>query len=343
MKKKIFIGITSIVLALCIWQWDLISYGLGQGYGQISILWKAEPVEKYLTSPTYPDSLKAKIRLVEEIRQFAFDSLGLKRNDNYTTLYDQGDSAAQWMLTASEPYALQAYEWHFPLIGSFSYKGYFDINKAEKERKHLAEEGYDTDIGEIGGWSTLGWFQDPILSDMLKRKEGSLANLIIHELTHGTLYVKNNVDYNENLASFIGDKGAMLFMETKYGKNSPQAIYYTNSKVDVEKFSGFVLKSANILDSTYKSFPASLSIPEKQKIKEAMYQRIFTSFDTVQFKNKKRYDHYFERIETPNNTFFMDFIRYRKQQNIFEEEFETRFHGDFKKYWSYLKNKYSSL
>lgn len=332
-----------MLLALCVWQWDLISYGLGQGYGQISILWKAEPVEKFLHSPTYPDSLKAKIRLVEEIRQFAFDSLGLKRNDNYTTLYDQGDSAAQWMLTACEPYAMKAYEWHFPLIGSFSYKGYFSMEKAEKERNYLEQQGYDTDIGEIGGWSTLGWFQDPILSDMLTRKEGSLANLIIHELTHGTLYIKNNVDYNENLASFIGDKGALLFMETKYGKNSPQAIYYTNSKTDTEKFSQFVLKSAMVLDSMYQYFPVAMSTKEKESKKEAMYQHIFAAFDTVQFKNTKRYDKFFERIEKPNNTFFMDFIRYRKQQNIFEEEFDNKFHGDFKKYWAYLKKKYSSL
>ena len=109
---------------------------------------------------------------------------------------------------------MRAYEWSFPFLGRVPYKGFFDRGAAIEEDSLLRLKGYDTGIGNIRGWSTLGWFKDPILSGMLENSEGALANLIIHELWHGTLYVKDSADFNENLASFAGEQGALLFLQS---------------------------------------------------------------------------------------------------------------------------------
>ena len=82
-----------------------------------------------------------------------------------------------WVVTASNAFDIKPYEWEFPILGKLSYKGFFIRKEAEKEAEKLKKMGLDTDIGSAGGWSTLGLFRDPILSEMLRKKEGALANL----------------------------------------------------------------------------------------------------------------------------------------------------------------------
>ena len=255
-------------------------------------------------------------------------------------MYNQNGKPILWMLTACDPYRLKAKEWEFPLIGTFSYKGYFDSTKASKGIDELKQQGFDVDLGEVSGWSTLGWLKDPILSSMLYKKEGNLANLIIHELTHGTLYVKNNVDYNENLASFIGDQGALRFLKFKYGINSPQYIEYVTYKVDYKKYVSQVLTASHSLDSIYNSMPSSMVVDKKETVKRTFIRNFKNSFDTVHFQKAYRFNKIIQEDSLMNNTFFLHYVRYRKQQDVFEEEFVHKFNSDFKSYFIYLKSKY---
>ncbi len=340
-KRKWLLLILGVFSGLIIWQWDLLQYGLMQARGQLKILWKARPIEEVLTDTNFPDSLKQKLQLIQEIRRFAEDSIGLNPSKNYTTFYDQHGKPILWVLTACPPYELKAYEWRFPLLGSFSYKGFFELPKAEAEEQRMKALGYDTDIDEVPGWSTLGWFKDPVLSNFLRRSPGHLADLIIHELTHGTLYVPDNVDYNENLANFVSYQGALMFLRYKYGENSPELQHYVHSMSDKKRFIRFVLQAAKSLDSLYGSFPPDMADSKKAAAKQQHVERIVHALDTVKFASD-RYRNYFADF-TPNNTFFMEFIRYNEQQNAFEEEFYQKFGGDFKKYWKHLKATYPSL
>ncbi|MGB3468900.1 MAG: aminopeptidase, partial [Cyclobacteriaceae bacterium] len=248
-KKFIAIGILAILLLFAAIYRDMISYGMMQARGQYSVLANARPVEDYLNDKTFPDSLKRKIRLIQEVRKFAIDSLGLKNSDNYTTLFDQSGKNILWNLSASEKYEMKPQEWGFPLLGKFSYKGFFDLDRAKEERTVLMKKGLDTRIRSVGGWSTLGWFKDPILSNMLYRKEGQLAELIIHELTHATLYIKDSVAFNENLATFIGEKGAIKFLKFKFGEDSPEIDEYLRSFDDSKNFGDHMLRGYHQLDS----------------------------------------------------------------------------------------------
>jgi predicted aminopeptidase len=342
-KRKIIYSVLVLLTILILWQYELISYGLSQGYGQLSVIYNTKPVEEVLKDPSFPDSLKARLLLIKEIKQFAFDSLGINYSENYSTVFDQKGKGILWTVTGCEPYSLKAKEWEFPVVGSFSYKGFFDYKKALTEEKLLKEGGYDTSVDEIAGWSTLGWFKDPVLSSMLSRSPGSLANLIIHELTHGTLYVKDNVDFNENLASFVGDKGALIFLEHKYGKQSKEYEDYKEGHLMLDEYTQLVFQSAQRLDSLYNSFNEATSVglkkSKKEKLMNDIVVRLNKFFKFFKSRNRRIYD----KLERINNTYFMDFKRYRKDQSVFENEFNVKFKGDFRLYLDYLKKKYPSL
>ena len=206
-------------------------------------------------------------------------------------------------------------------------------------------QGYDTDIGDVSAWSTLGYLKDPILSTMLRRREGSLANLILHELTHGTLFVKNDLELNENLASFVGDLGAIRFLKQKYGPESKELLAYEFSKKYNDAYSRHVFRGIKRLDSLYVTFGTSMEPdPLKDSLKKNMITKILNDADTLltgkitlKANTRRNWD------PLPNNAFFISYQTYKSRQNIFLIEYKTKFGADFKKYLTYLKEKYPSL
>lgn len=341
-RKIGFLSLLVFVL-LGMWQCKMIVYGLQQGVGQVKIVSNARPIDEVMTDPEFPDSLKAQLHLVQEIRQFAIDSLGIKDSKNYQTVYDQQGKPVLWVLTACDKYQLNPYRWRYPMLGALGYKGYFKKERAEREELKYKKRGFDTDIGEVGAWSTLGWFKDPILSNMLKKSPGGLARLIIHEMTHATLYVKGDADYNENLATFVGDNGAELFLVFKYGVDSKEYKDYLGGISDVRLFGEHILNGSNRLDSLYQSFTETQSDSLKDTLKSQMIDRILHDGDTLKLYNRKRFSHLLDGRYRPNNTFFISFRMYRKEQNAFQKEFEDQFNADFKQYLAYLKEKYPGV
>tara|TARA_B110000211_G_scaffold227109_1_gene281536 strand:+ start:2021 stop:3040 length:1020 start_codon:yes stop_codon:yes gene_type:complete len=339
MLKKGFKFFSLFILVFCLWNCNSIWYGIQQGKGQLKIVYGADPVKDFLEDSTYPDSLKAKLRLIKEIKTFSIDSLGINPSKNYEKLFDQKGKPVMWVVTACEEFKLGSYYWKFPFLGKFSYKGYFDEKKAIKEENKLKEQGYDTDIGIVNAWSTLGWFKDPIMSSMLKKSPGQLARVIIHELTHGTLYVKNNIQFNENLASFVGDKGAILFLNWKYGENSEEVKDYLGDFADMAKVRKHLLKGTEELNAFYNSQDSVYIKENKQK----EIERVIVSLDTITLYTKGKLDNIISHSKSINNTFFTDFLTYRKEQNSLEEEFVRDFNSNFDAYLTHLKNKYPSL
>lgn len=336
------VSLLVLVISAIIYR-DLVTYGLAQARGQLAIVWNARPIAEVMKDPAFPDSLKQKLVLVQEIRKFAVDSLGITDSENYTTVYDQQGKPILWTVTACEPYRLKAKEWTFPVLGSVSYKGFFYRPAAILEAQKCREQGYDTDIALTSGWSTLGYFRDPILSNMLYRSEGDLANLIIHELTHSTLYVKSSVDFNENLASFVGDQGALRFLEYRFGRDSEEYREYMNFKKDQDLFNKYMLFSAGRLDSLYTVFEKDTAMKGKAEIKHELIVDIVNDIGQLPLKNKKRYQRFATRALTSGNAFFMMFIRYDSAQGIFEKEFREKFNSDLKAYLDHLKEKYPSI
>ncbi len=340
--KRTGVALLFILVMLAIGQHELVYYGYRQAKGQLQVLTNTRPLAEVMADPAFPDSLKQKLQLIQEIRRYAIDSLGINDTKNYTTLYDQHGKPILWVVTASEPYRLEAKEWSFPLLGAFSYKGFFDYDLCLKEERKLKDQELDTEISEVSAWSTLGWFRDPILSSMLNKSEGSLASLLIHELTHGTLFIKNNLEYNENLADFVGDYGALRFLAYKYGRDSPQYQRYVNRKAYNDSYYRHVLRGAKQLDSLYATFRPDYVKSLKDSLKNVLIRRIVDTMDTLTPALLRRKEALSDTL-MPNNAFFIGYKTYRQRQNIFENEFTAKFGGDFRKYLAYLKKTYPSL
>lgn len=314
-------------------KYKLVSYGISQLNGQLKIIIHSVKIEEALKDPLLPDSLKQRLLLINEIRAFAFDSLGLKRNNNYTTFYNQHGKPVLWTVTGCERFRLKAFQWWFPFLGKVSYKGFFVKEKAQKEFEKLRRKGLDAEYSPVGGWSTLGWFTDPVLSNMLRRRAGSLAELIIHELTHGTVYLRSSVDLNENLATFVGEQGAILFLKSKFGENADELKVYQNFKSDEEIFGRYILQGAESLDSMYLSSSfKEMEFAEKLGAKYNLIARIMSGIGDLNLNNKKYYLHNFKTDPLPDNTFFMSYLRYRKKQDLFSEELDQKFKNNLREF-----------
>ena len=341
-KRKILLITLTVLLFVAIYFWSLIVYGIEQGLGQLKIVREARPVEEFMADPAFPDSLKQKLQLIDEIRKFAIDSLGLRDTENYKTMFDQKGEEVMWVVTACEPYHFKPKTWNFPIVGTVPYKGYFNKEKGLAEAKKLKDDGWDVAVRNPGGWSTLGLFTDPILTGMLNRGDGDLASLIIHEMVHATLWVPDSVTFNENLASFIADTASYDFLRAKYGKSSPQYERYLYEDQDYRKFSAFILRAAKHLDTVYESMNDSIPVEEKKQRKETEIKNIVASMDTLQLRlnptPSKRY-----KDKLPNNTYFMLYRNYQAQQPRFKEEFGEKYRGDLKSYIKYLAGKYPVL
>lgn len=340
--KRILAGLLLALTVTIIIFWDLVSYAARQGYGQLNIVWNARPVGEFLKDPDFPDSLKARLKFIDEVRKYAIDSLALKDTENYKTLYDQKGEEIMWVVMACEPFQLKPKEWKFPIVGAVPYKGFFNQARATELKLELEQEGWDVIIRNPGGWSTLGWFTDPILSKMLSRSKGDLANLIIHEMSHATIFVKDSIDFNENLATFIGDRGAEKFLIDKYGEDSEEYRTYMEEDEDYLKYVDHMLRGAQSLDSLYATMEEKDSIKQKLFLKEMTIRRIINSLDTLSLSLTNKPSQRFKN-KLPNNAYFMNFRQYQSKQNTFWDEWSKKFKGDLKAYIIYLSNKYPFL
>ena len=333
--RGLVLFISFFLFVVIIFNFKLIGYGLGQAKGQINVLWNARPMSEVLTDPQFPDSLKSNLLLVAEIKQYAMDSLGLKASKNYTTVYDQQGKEILWVVTACKPYVFEPKIWSFPLIGSFTYKGFFDYQKSIDLAKSLKDNGYDVEMRSVSGWSTLGWFKDPILSNMLLSEPGELASTIIHELTHGTIFIPDSMTFNENLATFIGTKGAINFLETKYGSDSQEYVSYIIRKLDVKLFTQYIIQAANQLDSLYQEI-INENDSVKKVYKTEFIDEVISNLDTLNFRDSLRYQKYFAEYR-PSNAYFISFLNYRERQQEFEQILEDSLDNElssFIEYWN---------
>ncbi|HCI57491.1 MAG: aminopeptidase [Bacteroidetes bacterium] len=316
MIRKVFIpALILILLILGFYTRHWLVYGFNQLKGQLNIIYNAQPISEVIENPLTPDSVKAKLILIREIKKYAVDSLGLAETNNYETYYDQKGKPALWVLTAAPEFKMEPYKWKFPFLGSLSYKGFFQKQKGVDELQLLKKKGFDADLSTVSAWSTLGWFGDPVMSSMMRKNVGSLAELIIHEMTHTTLYVKGNVEFNENLATFIGEIGAEKFLTHKFKDDSNVLTNYINHRKDNRIFSEYVVTSVAKLDSLYKDVDfISLTYPDKLRLKYQKIALIVLHISKLPLKNHQRFEWNLQDKRLPDNTWFLSYSDYHALQ-----------------------------
>lgn len=310
-----------------------ISYYMHSAYHQTKLAGSRQPIDKVLKSGKLNDEQRAKLELVNTIKKFSEERLGLKKSSNYTSFVQLGEPYVTYVVQAAYPYELKAYQWKFPFVGKVPYKGYFKRKLADEEAKLLKAESFDTFVRGVSAYSTLGWFQDSVLSSMLRYDDYELVELIIHETVHTTLFIKDAADFNERLATFLGRKGMLLYYREVGGDVAAKQLKMAEEETaDQKLFSAFLTHEVEELKKWYVDHKDQVSA----EAKSARLKEIQTRFTKeLRPKLKTRMYEEFEKKEL-NNAIILAYRTYEYSLDDFEKVW--KFCGeDFGKALEWLK------
>jgi len=175
--------------------------------GQLQILNSREPITEVLEDPKTPPDLKQRLEMVREARAFASRELGLPDNKSYTSYADLKREYVVWSVVATPEFSVNPHEWCFPFVGCVAYRGYFKEKKARSFAHKLRGEGYDTIVEGVPAYSTLGKFNDPVMSTMMSYGDDDLVSTLFHELSHQVVYIQDDTSFNEAFAVTVEQEG----------------------------------------------------------------------------------------------------------------------------------------
>jgi len=182
--------------------------------GHFELMRLREPIEELLASPDTSPELKQRLSLAQDIRTFGIDDIGLSADAGYTQFAKTGREAVSWNVVAAPEFSLEPKTWCFAVAGCVPYRGYFKKEGATRFAGKLHDKGYDVSVTPATAYSTLGWFDDPLLDTMLANDDAELAAFLFHEMAHQYLYVKGDTLFNESFASFVEEAGVQLWLES---------------------------------------------------------------------------------------------------------------------------------
>ncbi len=213
----------------------------------------AEKIEKLLVDAGTPEDTRRFLSLVPEVRRFAVERIGLKENKNYTEYKEIDRDHIADVVQACDAVSFSPYYWNYPFLGKLPYKGFYERADAEAEADRLRKEGYDVIVRKVDAFSTLGFFPDHVYSFMETYSAFELASLIIHEQTHATVFLKGQSQFNEELAGFVGEEGALEFLRGRYGTDSAVYREAVDGIADSVVFLGFLGRLRGELEGVYES------------------------------------------------------------------------------------------
>lgn len=261
---------SAALLALTLQACSTIQYYAQSVNGQMELLSARRPVVEVLEDPDTPQVLGQRLRVARHAREFAVRELGLPDNDSYTTYADLGRPYVVWNVVATPEFSLTPREWCFPVAGCLAYRGYFSHKGAQREAQGLRNEGLDVLVAGVPAYSTLGWFDDPLLNTMMHWEGYEVAGLIFHELAHQQLYVKGDTLFNESFAMLVEQEGMRRWMCSDSGSGRLAVSHYPHYRLQQRRQQAFihlVLQTRERLETLYgQEMPAADMREEKRKI-----------------------------------------------------------------------------
>jgi predicted aminopeptidase len=238
-------------------------YVVQASFGQLELFGKARPIGELVGNRRTDVRTRVLLEEVRHIRRFA-SSHGLTPGGSYRNYVPLNRSAVVWFLAASKPLSLEPKLWHFPVVGSFPYTGWFDAREARKIAAMLRRQGWETFLRPVSAYSTGGWFRDPVVSSMFSPREDALrtlANVLLHELTHANILMNDQSTYNESIASFVGDTMAEQYLLERFGPDSAELVAYRLELAEDRRRGARMAAAYEELDTLYRS-----NVPDADKL-----------------------------------------------------------------------------
>ncbi|HUO06385.1 MAG TPA: aminopeptidase, partial [Candidatus Binataceae bacterium] len=282
-------------------------------YEEVRVLWHREPIASVIAQKNISEDTRAKLEMVLKVREFAANQLGLNVGGAYETIAPIDSGAIVHVVMAAPQDSLTPYTWWFPIVGSVPYRGYFDPADARAEAADLERDGLDTMIRPAAAFSSLGFFDDPLLTNLLKLDRVELAGVIIHELFHRTYFIPSDAMFDESAATYVGAAGAAAFFADTEGKSSPDAIA-AQGVVDSDlKLSLFLLQQESRLLHIYMSGDPSDEILKRRTAAFVAIQADYAAL-APQLSGLERFDLDKQPI---NNAVMIDYLLYFHDLNNF--------------------------
>lgn len=247
------------------------------------------PISEVLRDEKIKPSLRQKLLLVQSVVKFS-NRAGLNGSSAYLYYIQSNQPVVSYLVQAARPDKLESIKWWFPIVGSVPYRGYFEKAEREAKAKELEDEGLDVHRSGVGAFSSLGWFDDPVFSSMIRRNEASLVHLVIHELVHRTIWVAGSVKFNENLAEFIAVELTPKFL--KEARKEKLIGGYFARREDRKLFKSWLRTLKGELKSFYQNPPTD---------RQALLTRKAEIFASHQHKKPKFKSYDFVSGRTWNN------------------------------------------
>ncbi len=299
-KKIMYLGKSSIyftfslvvVMVVSLASGCSVSYYSQSISGHLSLMSHRVDIEDLLEDDNTPVDLKEKLRLVLQIREFASEALQLPKNASYKSYVELDRKHVVWNVVAAPEFSMELDKWCFLIVGCVNYRGYFSEQDAQSFAEALRAEGKDVYVPGVDAYSTLGWFDDPMLSTLIKRTEPRLAGLVFHELAHQLLYIKNDSAFNESFAKAVEIEGVHRWMQHR-GTPKLSQLYAEQKQRDAQ-FVELVKSTSEKLKQLYAQ---DLSKENMRQKKAEIYQQMRQTYGQLKasWQGYEGYDRWFAK------------------------------------------------
>jgi predicted aminopeptidase len=275
MKSKWLLGllcVAAIGAAGC----AQLGYYAQAAQGQFALMSGAKPIDDWLADPHVGEKLKDRLTKIKQIRRFAARELGLPDNASYTSYTDLKRAYVLWNVVATPALSMEPVEWCFPIAGCVNYRGYYNKDDARAYAAGLRRDGYDVQVAGVTAYSTLGWFNDPVLSTFIQFPDGELARLVFHELAHQVVYAQGDSEFNESFATTVEEAGVERWLAAQGDENMRRT--YVEFAARKKDFLALLLKYRQQLEANYAR-PASDA--EKRRVKAELFQALKDDYQTL--------------------------------------------------------------
>lgn len=308
-----------------------LAYYAQATHGQLSVMRSAKPIDTWLSDPAVSADLKYRLARTREIRQFASRELGLPDNGSYTRYADLKRPFVVWNVVATPELSMKPVQWCFPVAGCVDYRGYYDKQNAQRFGDELRAEGYEVRVAGVPTYSTLGWFDDPVLSTFIAYPEAEVARMVFHELAHQVAYAPGDTPFNEAFATTVEGIGVQRWLDANANEETRERYQqFRERKQDfIKLLSTYRLKLEDV-------FAHEISDSDKRKQKAALIASLQQDYQKIK-QNKWQgfagYDQWFN--EPITNAHFVSVATYEELVPAFKSLFAQS--GNLPKFYAEVK------